>query len=234
MMGAKSVGNYQGLICEHVDAARRVARRVARNVGDPELAKDVESAALVGLTEAALRFDAGRGEPFFAFAVKRVRGAALDELRRADRVSRRERSRAKQVASASAVLEAKTGRPANDNDVASVVGVSTDQIASTRARIEAFRHVSFDEAREAVTASTEPSPAEQAERAQDLRTLSRALTCLDDRDQSILQMYFCDAKNLRQIGDELGVSESRICQLRSRAITALRCEVARRQTPAND
>ena len=72
------------LICEHLEMARRLARKIARRLPSVVRRDDLESAALLGLTEAASRFDSTRGEPFGAFAAKRVRGAVLDELRRSD------------------------------------------------------------------------------------------------------------------------------------------------------
>jgi len=226
--------NHQ-LITEHVEAAKRVARKVARFVDDRELRADVESAAMVGLTEAAERYDASGGEPFFAFAVKRVRGAALDELRRADRLPRRERTRVKHVAAARASVEARTGGAANDNAVAAEAGISLDELESTQARTSAFAHVRYDECHEHTAAAAEPSPADLLEHSQKIAAITDALPRLPERDREVLALYYGREMNLREIGATLGVTESRVCQLRSRAASALRREIFSRTTaPAND
>src|SRR5689334_11936213 len=93
------------LIQEHIEMARRIALRVARRLPAWIGSDDVVAAAMVGLTEAAQRYDGSRGEPFVAFAEKRIRGAVLDELRRGDVMTRRARVAARKVGEATARLE---------------------------------------------------------------------------------------------------------------------------------
>ena len=115
------------LIHEHIDMARRIALRVARRLPDWITTDDVVAAAMVGLTEAADRYDSTRGEPFAAFAEKRIRGAVLDELRRGDLMPRRARVKARQVGQAAARLEGKLGRPPEDEELALELGVSVEE-----------------------------------------------------------------------------------------------------------
>jgi RNA polymerase sigma factor for flagellar operon FliA len=222
------------LVRTHIDAARRVARKVARPLNDPDLRADVESAALVGLVEAAQRYDANHPEPFFAFAVKRIRGAALDELRRVDPLPRRERRRAKQLAAAAAVVEARTGQAANSNQVAAELGISVEDLEAQRTRMNAVARIAYDEAVEQ-TVGEETSVVEAIDHAQKLDALGRALPALSARDRRVVEMYYGQEMNLREIGGTLGVSESRVCQIRSRAIKALEREVQfALRAPAND
>src|SRR6266542_6399022 len=104
------------LIAEHVDLARRIAGRVARRVPEWIQPDDLVSAALIGLTEAAERFDATLGQPFIAFAERRIRGAVLDELRRGDVMPRRKRQAARQVGETLQKLEHKLGRAPEDHE----------------------------------------------------------------------------------------------------------------------
>ena len=101
----RSTSARDRLIFEHVDAARRISRRIARRCPDSVTQDDLESAALLGLTEAAERYDATRQEPFLAFAEKRIRGAVMDELRRGDILPRRLRQLARKIGATIRELE---------------------------------------------------------------------------------------------------------------------------------
>src|SRR4051794_25954372 len=105
------------LIADHIDMGRRIALRVARRIPDWLSEDDLIAAAMIGLAEAADRYDASRGEPFVAFAEKRIRGAVLDELRRGDVLPRRGRNNARQGTPTIRTLGDKYGRgPENTED----------------------------------------------------------------------------------------------------------------------
>lgn len=222
------------LIREHVDAARRVARKIARGLRDPALREDVEAAALVGLAEAAHRYDPQNGEPFFAFAVKRVRGAAVDELRRVQVLTRREREHARRIEDAMAAVEARSGDPANTNEVADELGMHVDRLRELQARVARRAAVPYDDAVGHASTADE-CPAERIDRKRALARLRRALDDLARRDREVIAMYYDRSMSLREIGARLGVSESRVCQLRGRAERALRRALLERQAqpPAN-
>src|SRR2546430_1095939 len=105
------------LIAEHIEMARRIAHRVGRRTPDSISRDDLVGAAMIGLAEAAERYDAVRGEPFVAFAEKRIRGAVLDELRRGDLMSRRARSTARKMGKTIRALEHALGRTADDEEI---------------------------------------------------------------------------------------------------------------------
>jgi RNA polymerase sigma factor FliA len=213
------------LIHGHLDMARRIARKVARRVPRSIGCDELEGAAMLGLTEAASRFDSSRGEPFVAYAAKRVRGAILDELRRHDVLTRRGREGARRLAEATRAVEARTGRPAASEEIAREMDVSLEEVARFKARLQAAAVVSLDDL-PAGRATEDDSPAEMYAHAEDKARLVEALRGLPERDAMILSMCYQDGLTLKEIGEILGVTESRVCQLRSRSLRQLRAALA--------
>lgn len=215
------------LICEHLDMARRIARKTLRRLPSSVRLDDLESAAMLGLTEAATRFDPTRGEPFVAFAAKRVRGAILDELRRQDVLTRRGRERARELEAAARAVEDRTGRAATTEEVAGELGCSAEEVSRRRARLQAANVVSFDEVAELSAPASELGADEQLEQRERHEEMVAALEGLPQRELLILSMCYQDGLTLKEIGDILGVSESRVCQLRGRALRTLRKRMGR-------
>jgi|SoiMethySBSTD1v2_1073268.scaffolds.fasta_scaffold705159_2 RNA polymerase sigma factor for flagellar operon FliA len=211
-------------IAEHAEMARRIALRVARRVPDWMSRDDLVGAAMVGLAEAAERFDLGRGEPFVAFAEKRIRGAVLDELRRGDIMPRRVRAEARRVGQTIRELEHKLGRGPEDHEVAAALGVSVQHYLE---ELEGLAHVSFVdlEPRRDSIPGEDGSPAQEAERRQAISRLRDAMKRLKERDALVLSLYYGDDLSYAEIGQILGVTESRVCQLHSRALARLRVEL---------
>lgn len=223
-----SVERRDDLIVAHVDVAKRIALRVARRVPDWISVDDLIAAGMMGLAEAAQRFDEGRGEPFVAFAEKRIRGAVLDELRRGDIMPRRVRSKARAVGRAIRELEQKLGRPPEDEEIAASLEVSVEEY---RENLAALTHVTLIDVTpeiarsEAYSTGDAESPHIQAARSEMLRLIEEALHRLDERDALVLSLYYNEQFTYSEIGGLLEVSESRVCQLHSRALARLRVEV---------
>jgi RNA polymerase sigma factor FliA len=229
-VNAKSPAERNRLIAEFAPMARRVALRVARRTPSWIASEDLVSAAMVGLAEAAERYDASRGEPFIAFATKRVRGAVLDELRRGDPLSRSARRSARQLGETLRSLEQKLGRPPEDHEVAAALGIDVEEYQDELAVLTHISTVGLDAADSASTgglACGEPSPATQLEQVQNLELLTRALKSLGDRDAQLLSLYYNEEFTYAEIGELMGVTESRVCQLHGRALARLRAAVAK-------
>lgn len=222
--GASSRDDRDRLITEHIDMARRIAQRIGRRVPDWIRHEDLIAAALLGLADAADRFDAARGGPFVAFAEPRIRGAVLDELRRGDIMPRRVRATARRVGEAMREVERKIGREPEDEEVARELGVSVEVY---RGELEQLTHVRLIElpALDEGEAPT-PSPDDEAARAELRAGLERALATLPERDRLLLALYYLEELSYSEIGHVLGVSESRICQLHGRAVARLRTALA--------
>jgi RNA polymerase sigma factor FliA len=211
------------LVTENIHMAKRIAAMLARRL-PPGLADDVQSAALLGLVEAARRFHPGRGDSFPAFAAKRVRGAILDELRRGDMLPRRARQAARRVREAVRALEQSLGRVPRDEEIAAHLGVDVEHYRDKLAGLGSVEMVSLDRV---VGGSQEPGadPEQNAMRAAVVEKLGRARELLDPREARILTMYYEEQMTLAEIGRLLGVTESRVCQLHTRALRRLREEM---------
>lgn len=209
------------LVVEHAPIARRIALRMARRLPDPMLVDDVVAAAYLGLTQAAERYDAKRGEPFLGFAERRIRGAVYDELRRADILPRRQRQKAKKVQDAIRRLEQKLGRSAEDQEVAADLGVS---VAEYRKDLEQLTHVAIVEFQEHPGPQND-SPATAAEKRDLMAKVMRALKLLPQRDAQLLSLYYIEELTYAELGQIFDVSVGRVSQLHARAITRLRAKL---------
>lgn len=210
------------LIHAHIDMARRLARKIGRRLPPTARGDELESAAYLGLAEAAARFDSSRGEPFVAYAAKRIRGAVLDELRRADALTRRGREHARRIDDATREAEKRNGGPAAEGDVAGELGLTPDQVSRTRGQIQNAAPKSLDDIGEALIPDEGDSPAEICARAEEKEALAAALADLPERERLVLSLYYREDLTLKEIGEILGITESRVSQIRSRTLRALR------------
>ncbi|MCW5804100.1 MAG: RNA polymerase sigma factor FliA [Deltaproteobacteria bacterium] len=213
------------LISEHVDIARRISMRMARRCPDWIAREDLVSAAMLGLIEAAERYDASRNEPFLSFAEKRIRGAVLDELRRGDIMPRRARQMARKIGATIQELERTTGS-ATDEAVAAKLGVSVEEYKND---LEQLVHVTvgaLELGDESSALATEThSPETEAARLEAMRRVRTALPKLDQRDLLVLGLYYNEELTYSEIAQVLSVTTSRVCQLHGRAIARLRTEI---------
>jgi RNA polymerase sigma factor for flagellar operon FliA len=217
---------YNALITAHMGMARRIALRVGRRLPDWLTQDDIVAAAMVGLSEAAARYNASRGESFVAFAEKRIRGAVFDELRRGDILPRRVRTMARKVTATTRELEQKLGRTPIDAEIAEALGVS---VGEYRERLEGLNQVNVVSLDPNVDQNHDPidtcnSIEESVEKNLLLQKIKESLHRLQPRDATILSLYYMEELSYVEIGSVLGVSESRVCQLHARAIARLRAE----------
>jgi RNA polymerase sigma factor for flagellar operon FliA len=221
----RSPAERDRLIRDHVDVARRISLRMARRCPDWVAREDLVAAALLGLTEAAERYDITRNEPFIAFAEKRIRGAVLDELRRGDIMPRRTRTMARKIGATIIELERKLGEPPSDEQVAAALGVSLEEY---KGELEQLVHVTIGalQVEEGTLATDRESPELVAMRHQALLRVRDALPRLEQRDLLVLALYYNEELTYQEIAQVLGVTTARVCQLHGRIIARLRAELA--------
>lgn len=221
-------GARDELITRYIGLVHHAAREVAPRVRDAVSLDELVSAGSLGLMQSMEGFDPDRGLAFSTFAMRRIRGAILDELRARDPLSRSDRAHVKQMDAAVAELEQRLGRTPLSHEVASFMGVGFDSVIQLRHRTAITGSVSLegepggraladrlgDDGERRVHARLDHS-----ERADVLR---EALDALPARERLILSRSYYEERPLRQIAAELGVTESRVCQLRAQAISRLR------------
>jgi RNA polymerase sigma factor for flagellar operon FliA len=214
------------LIAEHVEVARRISLRMARRCPDWIAREDLVAAGMLGLTEAAERYDDTRKEPFVAFAEKRIRGAVLDELRRGDIMPRRVRQMARKIGATIQDLERKQGSTPTDEQVATALDVPIEEY---RANLEQLVHVTVGALEMGddtiMPTGDESSPQVQAIHREAFGKVRKALERIDKRDVLILSLYYNEELTYSEIGEVLDVTASRVCQLHGRAIARLRAEI---------
>ena len=209
------------LIVDHTNVARRIALKMARRCPDYVAREDLVAAGMLGLTEAADRYDDTRTEPFLSFAEHRIRGAILDELRRGDMLPRRVRQLARKIGTAIRTLEA-TGQTPSEQLVADAIGVPVDAYRTGLAQLVNAGVEPLEDNAGALVADRALAPDELVSHRQLLDTVRRALDQLDKRDVTILGLHYLEDMTYQQIAETLQITPSRVCQLLWRAVERLR------------
>ena len=202
---------------------------MARRCPDWIAREDLVAAGMVGLIEAADRYDDSRREPFLSFAEHRIRGAVLDELRRGDIMPRRVRQLARKITGAIKELE-KDGEVATDQRIADALGVTVEHY---RACLAELVHVELSplEDQERMLVADEIAPDVQAGHRQALRHVFAALENLEPRDVTILGLYYVEDLTYQEIAETLRVTPSRVCQLLWRAVERVRAQIGATVAP---
>lgn len=219
------------LVMAHVSLVRALAQRLAQRLPSQVELNELVSVGVLGLVEAANRYQPSLGVPFDAFARRRIHGAMLDALRDVDWAPRSLRRLRRDVDSALARLRHELGREPHEHEVASAMNLSAAQydraledlrtlevatvrqLDSTGEDGESLLDVAIDPGEGAVA---------RLERKELRQHLANALANLPERERQILALSYDQELTLAEIGQVLGVSESRVCQLRSLAISRLR------------
>lgn len=214
-------------VLAHAPLVRYVAQRIVARLPSSVEVADLVNDGLVGLIEALERFDPSRGVRFSTFAEARVRGAILDALREQDSAPRALRRQLRALDSAALRAEQQLGRAPDDDDLAREMGVSRAEVSRLRRDREAARPAPVD-ARDGGTLpaidppSVAPDPFEQVSSAELLSRVADLIAELPERERLILGLYYEKGLTLKEIGEVLRVTESRICQIHTRTVRALR------------
>jgi len=228
---ARGLETRDELVMQNVALVKSLAQRLAQRLPSQVQVEDLVSAGVLGLIEAAGRYKSSLGVPFQAFARRRIHGAMLDALRDLDWAPRSLRRLRRDVDSAVASERARLGREPEEREIASAMGMT---VAQYERALEQLRTLELAAAREldAPTADGTPllefcvDPGESAVQTierQELRAhLAKAIGNLPERERQILALYYEEELTLAEIGEVIGVCESRVCQLRGLAVTRLR------------
>ena len=224
------------LIIHYAPLVKYVAGRVA--VGMPAHVEhsDLVSYGIFGLMDAIEKFEPGRGFKFETYAVARIRGAIIDELRSVDWVPRSVRTRSRKVEAAMQELESALKRSPTEEELAEELGWSLEELQDTLARMSMTSIAALDEVLDVGDGDritlvdtlqdlTVSLPEETLDDSETKRLLRATLTRLTEREQTVLGLYYFEGMTLSQIGDVLGVTESRVCQIHTKAVLSLRTKL---------
>ena len=227
------------LVEQYLPLVVSVLGRLAMTLPEHVSHDDLQSAGLLGLLQALRNYDPTCGSSFETYARVRVRGAMLDELRRMDWVPRTIHEKARKIQDAMARLEQKLGCSPTDAQMAKALGLSMDEYAKLLDEIRPATFVCLDSARstedggdtgslyEAIADTSEQNPVEQVSQRELKQVIFGRLKELPEIQRQVLALYYVEDMRLHEIAKVFGLTESRICQIHSKAILSIRAYVQR-------
>lgn len=231
----------EALILHYARLVKFVVGRLALGLPPSLQEEDLIGYGVLGLIEAVDRFDPGRGVKFETFAISRIRGHILDSLRHLDLLPRSARRHVREIEQAMAQLSQIFGRLPTDAEVASHLNLALEQyyerLLNTNSAIISFDKPLTDQNDEALTLydSVEdahiPNPAAQLDDKETKAELVLAIQALPEREQVMLSLYYNDGLTMKEIGQAMGISESRVSQMHARSVLSLRSLIRNRAEP---
>ena len=230
-------GARERLILHYAPLVKYVASRVATGLPASVDQADLVSYGMFGLIDALEKFDLGRGNKFETYAIPRIKGAIIDELRAMDWVPRSVRFKAREIEKAYSDLESILKRGPTEKEVAERLGVTLRELHEVINQISFVQVLQLDEILSVgsdrgeqvslldtlADRGTDPTTALEGEETRGL--LAAAINSLSEREKIVVTLYYFEGLTLAEIGDILGVTESRVCQIHTKAVGQLRLQL---------
>jgi RNA polymerase sigma factor for flagellar operon FliA len=247
LWGAFAQGDHSArelLLRNNLSLVHHVARQLSKALAAPADFDELVSCGTIGLMNALEAFEPARGLAFSTFAVPRIRGAILDELRRQDHVPRSIRRKTREISQARENLTRIFGRPATDKELAEQLGIDLATFWRWQAETEGAVQISLDQSAtdhdgnpglppEMFASNDDESTIEDdINREQEREILRQSLSRLKDQERIVLTLYYFEELKLHEIAEVLDLTESRVSQIRAKALGKLRTELAHFRTPA--
>jgi RNA polymerase sigma factor for flagellar operon FliA len=237
---SKDQGVRDRLILTYAPLVKYVAGRLGSGLPAHVDENDLVSYGLLGLIGAIERFDPNRDIKFETYAIARIKGSIIDELRAMDWVPRSVRSRARDIERAIGELERKLHRAPTDEEIAEKLGVSTDDLNDSLTEIGRSSIAALDELWtissggggdqvaliDTIEDTQGPEPQSELAQTELKEALGEAIARLPEREKLVVTLYYYEELTLREIGEVLGVTESRVSQLHTKAILRLKARLA--------
>jgi RNA polymerase sigma factor for flagellar operon FliA len=222
------------LVLRHADLVKRIAYHLVSRMPPNVEVDDLIQSGMIGLLDAAKHYSAAKGANFETYAGIRIRGAMLDEVRKSDWTPRSVHRSMRQMADVVRRIENDKGHDASPAEVAEGLGVTIEEYHKLVQDAASCRLFSFDQIGTSEDESSprdhardeRPGPFDHIEEAGFRDALARAIDGLPEREKLVLSLYYDEEMNLREIGEVLEVSESRICQIHGQALVRLRARLA--------
>ncbi len=220
--------SYEDLVLRYAPLVKRIAYHLMNRLPPSVQVDDLVQAGMIGLLEASRNYDPTQGASFETYAGIRIRGSMLDEIRRSDWTPRSVHRKARMVAEVMREIENREGRDARDVEVAEALDLSLDEYHRILKDASGSRIFSLEELSAVGEIGGElgrcgiAGPFEGIQHDAFKRAVVDAIAGLPERERLVIAMYYDEELNLREIGQVLGVSESRVCQIHSQATMRLR------------
>jgi RNA polymerase sigma factor FliA len=215
------------LVRAHLDLVRKMVTQTSSRIPSHVCRDDLVSAGMAGLALAARNFDPARGVPFDRYATTRIRGALIDELRSRDWASRPVRTKARALAATTEALTGELGRTPTTDELATAAGLTVEALERLTGDVHRAVVLNYEAILEAgdsemLLPTAEGDPEEEVLSGERVACLTRAISALPERLQMVVRQYFFEERTVTEIAEELGVTQSRVSQLRSEAIELLK------------
>ncbi|QSI78739.1 MULTISPECIES: RNA polymerase sigma factor FliA [Niveibacterium] len=222
------------LVTQYVPLVKRIAYHLMAKLPASVQVEDIIQNGMLGLLDAIGRYEEGLGAQFETYAVQRIRGAMLDGLRENDWLPRSLRREMRRIEGAIHQLEQRHGRQPTEKELAETLGMTLADYQKMLQEARGYQLVYFEDFSdeeeedflERHVAGNEADPLDMLEDKKMRESLIKAIDDLPEREKMVMGLYYEEDLNLREIGEVLGVSESRVCQLHSQAIARLRSRIS--------
>jgi RNA polymerase sigma factor for flagellar operon FliA len=226
------------LILTYAPLVKYVAGRLGSGLPAHVDEADLVSYGLLGLIGAIERYDPDRDVKFETYAISRIRGAIIDELRAMDWVPRSVRSRAREIERAMSELEGRLGRAPTDEEISAKLGISEEELGESLGEIARSSIAALDELWtssgsgdqvaliDTIEDESAPDPQNTLSQTELREAIADAIARLPEREKLVVTLYYYEELTLREIGEVLGVTESRVSQLHTKAILRLKARLA--------
>ncbi|MBX6391879.1 MAG: RNA polymerase sigma factor FliA [Burkholderiales bacterium] len=230
MYTAAGTLDKEDAVRRYAPMVKRMAYHLAARLPASVQVDDLVQAGLIGLMDAAARFEESLGVQFETYAMQRVRGAMLDELRASDWLPRGARKAQREIEEAITRLEQKLGRPPQESEVAAEMGISLrdyqEKLGDAHGALLYYGEGDYDDDYlEHNHPDDSPQPPEVLHDARFRAALIEAIDNLPEREKLLMGLYYEQELNFKEIAAVLGVTESRVCQLHSQAVARLRVKL---------
>jgi RNA polymerase sigma factor for flagellar operon FliA len=222
------------LITEYLPYVKRIVQRLAVHLPSTVDIDDLMNVGVIGLIQAVDRYDPRRDNKFMTYAIFRIKGAVLSELRARDFLSRSNRRKIRELESVYLRLEQKLGRTADDNEVAQELGVDLEQVYRTKQMssisfisLEELGVSSRDEKEKLLSylVNNEDDALSRTKLKELKEAMARAIKQLPEKERLVISLYYLDELTMKETGKVLGITESRVSQIQSQAILHLRTKL---------
>ena len=220
------------LIVQHAPLVKKIAHHLMARLPASVQVDDLIQAGMIGLLEAAKKYESSKGATFETYAGIRIRGAMMDEVRKGDWVPRSVHRNARRISEAIKTIEDREGRDARDDEIASELNMSLDEYFACLKDSSSGKLFSLDEVTESGEGMIDAGehdhegPGQQLFDAKFKASLADEISNLPERERMVLSLYYEEELNLKEIGLVLSVSESRVSQIHSQAAMRLRARMS--------
>ena len=239
----KRPASSEKLIHEYLPYVKRIVQRIANHLPASVDVEDLMNVGVMGLIQAVDRFDPKRDNKFMTYAIFRIKGAVLSELRSRDFLSRSSRRKLRELEQTCQKMEQRLGRDVEDVEVAEELGIDIDDLHRTR-QMSSISFISFEELGLSSRDEKEKlmnflihneEDALSQTRLRELRSaLARAIEQLPEKERMVMSLYYFDELNMKEAGEVMNITESRVSQIHSQAIMRLRKKMRKEQLLNDD